>query len=279
MYEIIRVSEFPTLRFLNLANEIFKDYPLPIEWDLFSFNLDVRENSVSLSDSFVFVKDGKPVGFILCCVRKNRGRIDSMGVIKEERGKGLGGKILSLALEVLKKKGISSVSLEVLANQEQVVKFYFNFGFRVTRKLVSMIKEVPNPKVSIRFFKAERGSIHKASLEAMVRLSRKLNWQREPLTLLLSGDRYRMARTGQKLAGYVVWGKSETNAFIVDSAPVSDKNIYAELLDQAVNYVCQIEGKNVCFIGNVPEDDPLYWAAEQIGFRPIFEQYEMLLHF
>lgn len=265
------------MRLLNLVNEVFADYPLRIEWDLFSFIQDMRENSISLSDSYVFVKHDRPVGFILCCVRRNRGRIDSMGVIREERGKGLGGQILSFALEVLKKKGISSVVLEVLAGQQDVVKFYSRSGFRVTRRLISMIKNVPNPRPSIRFLKTERESIHKSALEAMVRLSRRPNWQREPLTLLLSGDRYKMARAGQQLAGYVVWGKGEENAFIVDCAPMNDESIYAEFLEQAVNHVCQFEGRSVCFIGNIPEDDPLYRAAEQVGFQPLFEQYEMLL--
>ncbi|AJC73432.1 GCN5 family acetyltransferase [Pseudothermotoga hypogea DSM 11164 = NBRC 106472] len=277
MYETVKVSEFPTLRLLNLVNEVFEDYPLHVEWDLFSFNQDVRENSISLSDSYVFLKDDRPVGFILCCVRRSRGRIDSMGVIKEERGKGLGGKMLSFALDVLRNRGVSSVVLEVLASQEEVVKFYSKFGFRVTRRLVSMIKNVPNPRPSIRFLKTERESIHKSALEAMVRLSRRPNWQREPLTLLLSGDRYKMARVGQRLAGYVVWGKGEENAFIVDCSPINDESIYAELLEQAVNYVCQVEERSVCFVGNVPEDDPLYRAAEQAGFQPLFEQYEMLL--
>jgi len=277
MYETVKVSEFPTLRLLNLVNEVFEDYPLHVEWDLFSFNQDVRENSISLSDSYVFLKDDRPVGFILCCVRRSRGRIDSMGVIKEERGKGLGGKMLSFALDVLRNRGVSSVVLEVLASQEEVVKFYSKFGFRVTRRLVSMIKNVPNPRPSIRFLKTERESIHKSALEAMVRLSRRPNWQREPLTLLLSGDRYKMARVGQQLAGYVVWGKGEENAFIVDCSPINDESIYAELLEQAVNYVCQVEERSVCFVGNVPEDDPLYRAAEQAGFQPLFEQYEMLL--
>uniref|UniRef100_A0A832MQI5 GNAT family N-acetyltransferase n=1 Tax=Pseudothermotoga hypogea TaxID=57487 RepID=A0A832MQI5_9THEM len=277
MYETVKVSEFPTLRLLNLVNEVFEDYPLHVEWDLFSFNQDVRENSISLSDSYVFLKDDRPVGFILCCVRRSRGRIDSMGVIKEERGKGLGGKMLSFALDVLRNRGVSSVVLEVLASQEEVVKFYSKFGFRVTRRLVSMIKNVPNPRPSIRFLKTERESIHKSALEAMVRLSRRPNWQREPLTLLLSGDRYKMARVGQQLAGYVVWGKGEENAFIVDCSPINDESIYAELLEQAVNYVCQVEDRSVCFVGNVPEDDPLYRAAEQAGFQPLFEQYEMLL--
>lgn len=83
----MRVSEFLTLRFLNLVNEVFADYPLRVEWDLFSFNQDVRENSISLPDSYVFLKEDRPVGFILCCIRRNRGRIDSMGVIGEEREK------------------------------------------------------------------------------------------------------------------------------------------------------------------------------------------------
>lgn len=277
MYEIVKVSDFPSLRFLSLVNEIFQDYPLPIRWDLFSFNLDVRENSISLSDSYVFSKAGKPVGFVLCCVRRNRGRIDSMGVVLEERGTGLAEKILSFSLEGLKKKGVTSVVLEVLVTQERAFNFYSKFGFRVTRKLISMIKEVPNLQSSVHFLSTERKSIHKFALEAMVRLSRHPNWQREPVTLLLSGDRYRMARVGQNLSGYIVWGKGEENAFIVDCAPIKIDYSYPELVEQSANFVCQVEKKRICYLGNVPENDLLYLAARQVGFQPLFEQYEMSL--
>ncbi|MEN3008862.1 GNAT family N-acetyltransferase [Pseudothermotoga sp.] len=277
MYETVKVSDFPLIRFLNLVKEIFQDYPLPIQWDLFSFNLDVRENSLSLSDSYIFLKTGKPVGFVLCCIRRDRGRIDSMGVIHEERGTGLAREILSFGLDGLKKRGVKSVVLEVLTTQERAFNFYSKFGFRVTRKLISMIKEIPSPRFSAHFLSTERKSIHKSALEAMVRLSRHPNWQREPVTLLLSGDRYKMARIGQNLSGYVVWGKGEENAFIVDCAPIKVEYSYSELVEQSANFVCQVEKRRICYLGNVPENDPLYPAAKQAGFQPLFEQYEMSL--
>ncbi|HOJ87844.1 MAG TPA: GNAT family N-acetyltransferase [Pseudothermotoga sp.] len=279
MESVKLLAEFPIVRFLDLVNEIFSDYPVPINWDTLSFNLDARENSISLTDSFVFLKDDRPVGFIVCCLRKNRGRIDAMGVVKEERGTGLAYRILEHALESLRWKKAESVVLEVLETETRAIRFYEKNGFRTTRRLFSMVKENPVPVRKVSFFRADPRWIHQISVEAMINLSRHPNWQREPATLLLASSRYKMARTNLlKDQGYVVWGATEQNAFIVDCAPARNRESYVSLLDEAVNYVCDVENKTVCSMANIPEDDPLYNAALKIGFEKVLTQLEMVLH-
>lgn len=279
MESVKLLAEFPIVRFLDLVSEVFSDYPIPINWDTLSFNLDARENSISFADSFVFLKNNKPVGFIVCCLRKNRGRIDSMGVVKEERGTGLAYRILEHALEALRWKKAETVVLEVLETETRAIRFYEKNGFRTTRRLSSLIKENPTPVKKVVFFKADPRWIHQSSVEAMINLSRRPNWQREPATLLLASSRYKMARTNLlKDQGYVVWGSTEKNAFIVDCAPTRYKESYTSLFGEAVNYVCDVENKNICSIANVPEDDPLYNAAIEIGFEKVLTQLEMILH-
>ncbi len=279
MESVKLLAEFPVVRFLDLVNEIFSDYPVPINWDILSFNLDARENSISFTDSFVFLKNDRPVGFVVCCLRKNRGRIDSMGVVKEERGSGLAYRILEHALEALRWRKAETVVLEVLETEARAIRFYEKNGFRTTRKLFTMVKENPEPVRKVSFFKVDPRWIHQASVEAMINLSRHLNWQREPATLLLASSRYKMARTNLlKDQGYVVWGSTEKNAFIVDCAPVKNRESYVPLLSEAVSYVCDVENKNICSIANVPEDDPLYSAAIKIGFQTVLTQLEMVLH-
>ncbi|MEJ5230051.1 MAG: GNAT family N-acetyltransferase [Pseudothermotoga sp.] len=279
MESVKTLTEFPIVRFLDLVNEVFRDYPVPINWDTLSFNLDARENSISFSDSFVFLKNDKPVGFVVCCIRKNRGRIDSMGVVKEERGTGLAYRILEHALEALRWKKVEIVMLEVLEGETRAIRFYEKNGFRTTRRLFSLVKENPALVRTVSFFKADPRWIHQSAVEAVVNLPRHPNWQREPTTLLLASSRYKMARINlPKDHGYVVWGSNERNAFIVDCAPAKSRESYSQLLKMAVDYVCDVERKQVCTIANVPENDPLFAAAIESGFEKVLAQLEMTLH-
>ena len=277
MEKIVPLSGYPLVDFVNFVNEVFSDYAIPINWDVLNFRLDVRENSLDLDLSYVFLENERPVGFIVTGVRKNRGRIDAMGVVKEKRGTGLAQKILQYALERLKWKGVERVILEVAEEDPRAVRFYEKNGFREIRKLHTLALR-PRDFVDQdegKFFKTEARWVHKAALEAQVNIPRKPNWQREPLTLLLSDDRYEMNRVvveGEE--GYAVWGTTPDSAFIVDASPVKNPDVYQSLLSSLVKKIFS-EGYGVITISSVPEDDSLYDNAVKIGFKTIFVQKEM----
>ncbi len=277
MEKIVPLSGYPLVDFVSFVNEVFSDYAIPINWDVLNFRLDVRENSLDLDLSYVFLENERPVGFIVTGVRKNRGRVDAMGVVKEKRGTGLAQKILQYALERLKWKGVERVILEVAEEDPRAVRFYEKNGFREIRKLHTLALR-PRDFVDQdegRFFKTEARWIHKAALEAQVNIPRKPNWQREPLTLLLSDDRYEMDRVvveGEE--GYAVWGRTPDSAFIVDASPIKNPDVYQPLLSSLVKKIFS-EGYGVITIASVPEDDPLYDNAVKIGFKTIFVQKEM----
>ncbi|HIP92372.1 MAG TPA: GNAT family N-acetyltransferase, partial [Thermotoga sp.] len=215
---IKRLNEVSLLDFVKLVNEIFKDYKLPVNWDVYTFKLDAKENSLSFEDSFVFYEDGYPTGFIVVGIRKNRARIDAMGVIREKRGTGLASRILEHAVENLKWKAVNTVILEVIEEDERAVRFYQKNGFKVQRKLYTLgFEDQVMGTPFLRFFKTDARWVHKIALEVQINNKRKPNWQREPLTLFLSDERYNMERVAFKgREGYLVWGTTPTSAFIVD---------------------------------------------------------------
>lgn len=279
MEEVRSLNEFPIVRFLNLVREVFRSYPVFVDWNTLSFELDARENSVSFSNSFVFLKNGEPVGFVVTCIRRNRGRIDAMGVVESEKGSGLAQRILAHTLEVLRWQKVQKVILEVLETEKRAVRFYIKNGFKAVRRLDTFIKECPPVSSRHNFVKADYRWIHRSSLEASINLKRRLNWQREPVTLLLSDGRYKMARTHiGRDQGYLVWGSTKDSAYIVDCAPVTDAEVYDQMLNISAEYICMSENRASCTIAGVPENDPLHTSAERNGFRKVLTQLEMELH-
>lgn len=276
---IVTLSEYSLIDFVELVNKIFKDYVLPINWNVLNFKMDARENSVSFSDSFVFLKKDGPVGFILNAIRGKRARIDAMGVVDSERGKGLAERILKHAFHHLKLKNIEQIFLEVAASDERAVKFYDKNGFRKSRELHTFVLQSPS-KLGINYthLTTDCKYVYSVSLNNELQVQRKVNWQREPITLLLADGRYSYIRFHTaSIEGYLVWGKNEDGStFIVDLATRSEKiEDWQTITKIAIDYLVNQTNTTLISVVAVPEDDLLHRALIHAGFTVVFTQYEM----
>ncbi|ABR30396.1 GCN5 family acetyltransferase [Thermosipho melanesiensis] len=272
--KILTLNEYSLIDFVNLVNKVFQDYTVPVNWNVVNFEMDVRENSISLEDSFIFLKGQKPVGFIVNSIRHERARIDAMGVIREERGTGTASFILEHATNYLKWKGIQNISLEVITKDLRAYKFYEKHGFREIRKLHLMVKkDMDFEPVEFRAIKVEPRYVYTVSLNLQLS-GRKPNWQREPVTLLLADGRYKYVRLITKnTEGYLVWGKNEDNSvYIVD---MGTKEEWNELAKCALNFLNTETNCSIVSATSVPEDDPLFNALKENGFESILTQSEM----
>lgn len=277
--KILTVAEYSLIDFVQLVNKIFQDYVLPINWNVLSFKMDARENSISFSDSFVFVKNNEPVGFILISIRGKRARIDAMGVVENERGKGLAERILKHAFHHLKLKNIENINLEVAASDERAVRFYDKNGFRKVRELHTFVLENPQPEnLHYSSFTSDSKYVYSVALNNELQIHRKVNWQREPISLLLADGRYNYTRLHiGNTEGYVVWGKNEDNSvFIVDLAAKSENLSNWELIcNCAIDYLFKQINPSIISVVSVAEDDYLHTTLLENDFRIVFTQYEM----
>ncbi len=264
---------------VNLVNEVFKDYVVPVRWTYDSFNMDIKENSISLEDSFLVFSGEKPVGFCIISIRNRIGRIDSIGVLEEYRGTGLASQMLFRVVENLKWKDIDNIILEVVELDKRSVRFYEKHGFRLKRNLYSYLKRKNQQTQHVSSFKYEATTsdiIYELAQIAKLRLKRDPNWQRDPMTLKLSEKRYIyeiiLNEEGDKI-GYIVWGLNEDNAFIVDVAPVDEKYNFFEIVKDATSKLFQI--KDEIIVITVPEDDPLNSALIDNKYISFIKQLEM----
>jgi ribosomal protein S18 acetylase RimI-like enzyme len=132
-----KLDELSKVDVVNLLNVIFEDYALRMQWNLESFDRDVHENSISMSDSFVMEMKGEPVGIVPLSFRDKRARIDLMGVIPSFRRSGIGFQMVDESVKICKWKGSDSVVLEVLKKDSRAMGFYRKFGFRERRDLIT----------------------------------------------------------------------------------------------------------------------------------------------
>ena len=85
--------------------------------------------------SFVAVEDGHVAGVILCGHDGRRGFIQHMSVSPDHRRKGIGGKLVDLALEALSKENIKKVALVAFKTNDLGNAFWEAQGFTLREDL------------------------------------------------------------------------------------------------------------------------------------------------
>lgn len=268
---------------ITLVNEVFADYPIPVRWTAQDFHLDILENGISLKDSFILWEGPEPVGFIVVGIRDKLARIDAMGVKVSVRGTEASEFLFQNCVENLKWRKISTIQLEVLDSEKRAVRFYEKRGFLVTRKLNAYRVSV-NPNLSHRLLYRESTAtaISELALEAQTSFSRKLNWQRVPISFHHATGRYRMEavyseRSSAQPLGFVIWGENEDNFYIVDCYRLSTDIELIDLVHDIFLYIEDKTRKMDGVISNLPEDDKLSEVFSLLGGEQIFSQLEMEL--
>lgn len=219
----VPLSEVSKLEIVELLNMIFHDYVLKMHWSLENLERELKENDVSLSDSFVMFEDGRKIGIALLSVRRKRCRIAYMGILKAYRGTGLGFRMMDKIVNICKWHGAKEIVLEVPEMDRQAVRFYEKFGFRKNRRLVTFYKKLVR-KVDDGKYEIKSGELNKVvelAYESVSRFKRRPNWHREPENLRwLEG--YEVCKVkdneGNEI-GNCVWGCKDDVIYFMEILP------------------------------------------------------------
>ena len=92
-----------------------------------SFNLFLKKNQGLSFGAFI---EEKLIGTVLCGTDGRRGYIYHLSVEKEQRGKGIGSKLLSHSISALKQEGIEKCHIFVFKNNETGNAFWEKSGWK-----------------------------------------------------------------------------------------------------------------------------------------------------
>jgi ribosomal protein S18 acetylase RimI-like enzyme len=94
------------------------------------------DRKIAVDDLFWVAEDGDDVlGTVMAGYDGHRGWIYSMAVAPNQRGRGLGSRLLDHALKSLKRRGCVKVNLQILESNEAVRRFYEANGFTAEPRL------------------------------------------------------------------------------------------------------------------------------------------------
>ncbi|BDC35482.1 ribosomal protein S18-alanine N-acetyltransferase [Candidatus Methanoliparum sp. LAM-1] len=111
------------------------DFPEVRALELDAFNEDNSMYYIELyqffPDSFyVATVNNKVVGFVVGLIVERVGRIFSLAVLRDYRGSGIGKALLEKIIDVLEKKEVKKIRLEVRENNEVAKRLYKSMNFK-----------------------------------------------------------------------------------------------------------------------------------------------------
>ncbi len=137
-------SEYSADAMAALFNRCYAGYYVSIQLDGPGFSNMLAWFDVSPEDSRVGSEGELAVACAMLAVRDRRGWIAGMGVAPEARGSGLGHAMMEAVIGRAIARGLASVDLEVLEQNEPAIRIYEALGFR-DRRLVAFWGRDPAP--------------------------------------------------------------------------------------------------------------------------------------
>jgi ribosomal-protein-alanine N-acetyltransferase len=99
------------------------------------------ERSLDAPAFLVAERDNEVIGYVVADTIPNHGRdighIKDLAIKFDERGNGLGTRLLRQALSAMAVEGAASVKLEVRTNNQGAKRLYRRFGFQARRRVTS----------------------------------------------------------------------------------------------------------------------------------------------
>jgi len=126
-----------------ILTSCFEGYltPFTIQGDVFTARFAAED--VSLNDSMVWLKEGKPVALALIARRGQTSRLAAFAIRPELRGQGLGKRCIQELIDAARRRGDKKMSLEVIAGNDSGIALYQRMGFSLQQALVGFHASVP----------------------------------------------------------------------------------------------------------------------------------------
>lgn len=291
--EIVPAARLPHEERAALWTEAFSDYFTPGV-----ITVDTLKAMETLFDlereaSRVVVEDGRPVAFAMLGVRGparsgplearrggpgGRGWIGGMGVIPAARRRGHGDRVMRAVLDAARERGLATVRLEVLVQNDPAIPLYERLGFRTLRQVEvwERAAEAPAP--------VDPGSTGELSLDdAMTLLGERriedIPWQRElgaARRVLADLAAVASASDGARAVAVHRTLPDRVSLVAIGVEPETEPAAGRALDALLAGFFAARSGRPARLL-NLPANDPAAPALERIGAKVTHRQWEMEL--
>jgi ribosomal protein S18 acetylase RimI-like enzyme len=130
------VAECTAAQVAEALTRSFEGYVMPVDVSPRGYEYRFRPENVDPFASYVYFRQTRPVAVVLVARRGWTSRVAAMAVAPEARGRGVGRRIMRVAIRETAARGDRSMLLEVFEHNTPAVNLYTGLGFKSTRRLV-----------------------------------------------------------------------------------------------------------------------------------------------
>lgn len=270
--EIRRLEADQLDELVDVQNDIFSDYIVPMRSSR-QFFLDFQRSvGGEIRDVLVALSDGRIVGYANPVIDGREAWIGGLGVAPRMRGKGIGTRLMLEAEGLCRDRGVGEVYLEVIEGNAKAQRLYERLGFVQTRKFVTAEGKPAR-------FEGFGEPPRKADINEVFRLHerayRDTCWQRRKVEAIVHSARG--AESYVVDGGFVLTRSIDTNGFIPFLGVVPEKRgrgIGTSLAKFALNRLWTLGAFKVG-VYNVNEDLPTLRMLDKFDFKITMKQIEM----
>ncbi len=141
--ELKSVLQYGVDETLQVLNQGFSDYIVPIHIGREQFFNMLKCDSINADSSRIVIRNGEAVGAALVARRGWNSRLAGMAIVPGVRGQGVGRWLMKQLIDEARQRGDRRMELEVIEQNGPAVSLYKNAGFVVLRRLVSFVIKQP----------------------------------------------------------------------------------------------------------------------------------------
>ncbi|MEJ2758922.1 MAG: GNAT family N-acetyltransferase [Anaerolineales bacterium] len=142
---LTKASNFTIEQLTDIYNRSRKGYLVPMQMTSEALAGYIRHYDLALEHSFVALVDDEVSGLIMLGVRPNRSWVTRLGVNNEQRGAGIGRRLVERLLEESDQLRIPLNILEVIIGNDPAHRLFLESGFVQVRKLLILQRPAGGP--------------------------------------------------------------------------------------------------------------------------------------
>jgi ribosomal protein S18 acetylase RimI-like enzyme len=254
--ELRAASAVSTAERVDLFNAAYEGYAIPFRLDEATLHLMTEAFDLDLEASRIAFRDDEPVGLGNLGLRGDQAWIGGVGVIATARRQGIAETLMRALHGEAAARGVASVWLEVIEQNESAYRLYEKLGYGIEREV-----EVWSLSDEVRVGTARE--VPSAQAHARVRELRNTRepWQRADATL----GHYDDVRGLETESGAALFRVS---------GPVQLLQIAGNDSEELLR---TLRSHGTVSVLNLPADDPAATALRTLGATPVVRQREMVL--
>ncbi|MGN0710791.1 MAG: GNAT family N-acetyltransferase [Anaerovoracaceae bacterium] len=116
--------------YMQIYNDCFYTMRKELEIEPFNYYSDFAQFAGKLSNTFLYIHEGKILGSVSCCEHE----IDDLIVAREFHGNGIGTQLLLWGMSHIRARGFNEITLHVAEWNSKAVSLYLKNGFSIVKK-------------------------------------------------------------------------------------------------------------------------------------------------